>query len=142
MTALCERYGISRKTGYKWLGRYRADGSAGLVDRAAGAASAGAWPARMHGRGDRRPCACAIRTGGRRSCEASAERAAAGEAWPAASTIGDLLRARGAEPAAPAAARRLPAAPAVPGGDGAERASGASTSRAGSAPATGSAAIR
>ena len=23
MTALCAAYGISRKTGYKWLGRYR-----------------------------------------------------------------------------------------------------------------------
>ena len=26
MTALCEDYGISRKTGYKWLGRYRDQG--------------------------------------------------------------------------------------------------------------------
>lgn len=23
MTELCERYGISRRIGYKWLGRYR-----------------------------------------------------------------------------------------------------------------------
>lgn len=30
---LCERYGVSRKTAYKWLGRYRADGPAGLEDR-------------------------------------------------------------------------------------------------------------
>jgi transposase len=33
MTAVCERYGISRKTGYKWLGRYRADPAGGLADR-------------------------------------------------------------------------------------------------------------
>jgi transposase-like protein len=33
MTGLCREYGISRKTGYKWLGRYRSDGAAGLVDR-------------------------------------------------------------------------------------------------------------
>jgi putative transposase len=33
MTELCTRYGISRKTGYKWLGRYDAHGQAGLVDR-------------------------------------------------------------------------------------------------------------
>jgi transposase InsO family protein len=30
---LCEAHGISRKTGYKWLERYRAEGLAGLVDR-------------------------------------------------------------------------------------------------------------
>ena len=26
MTELCERFGISRKTGYKWLDRYREEG--------------------------------------------------------------------------------------------------------------------
>ena len=30
---LCETYGISRPTGYKWLERYRADGPEGLLDR-------------------------------------------------------------------------------------------------------------
>lgn len=33
MSALCERFEISRKTGYKWLARYRAEGTAGLADR-------------------------------------------------------------------------------------------------------------
>ncbi len=33
MTARCREYGISRKTGYKWLGRYRRDGAAGLMER-------------------------------------------------------------------------------------------------------------
>jgi transposase InsO family protein len=33
LSALCERYGISRKTGYKWLARYRAEGASGLADR-------------------------------------------------------------------------------------------------------------
>ena len=32
-TELCERYGISRKTGYKWLDRFNAGGRAGLSDR-------------------------------------------------------------------------------------------------------------
>jgi transposase InsO family protein len=32
-SALCRRYGISRKTGYKWLARYDEDGEAGLTDR-------------------------------------------------------------------------------------------------------------
>src|SRR2546427_3643055 len=33
MTELCARYGISRKTGYKWLDRYDAQGQEGLRDR-------------------------------------------------------------------------------------------------------------
>jgi putative transposase len=33
MTSLCREYGVSRKTGYKWLGRYRCDGAAGLQER-------------------------------------------------------------------------------------------------------------
>jgi transposase InsO family protein len=33
MTELCDRYGISRKTGYKWYDRYGAQGRAGLVER-------------------------------------------------------------------------------------------------------------
>ena len=32
-TELCQRYHISRKTGYKWIGRYQAEGPTGLVDR-------------------------------------------------------------------------------------------------------------
>ena len=28
MSALCERFGISRKTGHKWLARYRVSGAA------------------------------------------------------------------------------------------------------------------
>ena len=33
MDELCQRYGVSRKTGYKWLQRYRQEGVAGLQDR-------------------------------------------------------------------------------------------------------------
>lgn len=33
MSELCRRFGLSRKTGYKWVGRYRAEGRAGLRDR-------------------------------------------------------------------------------------------------------------
>jgi transposase InsO family protein len=33
LSALCRRFGISRKIGYKWLRRYRDEGSAGLADR-------------------------------------------------------------------------------------------------------------
>lgn len=30
---LCRRYGISRKTGYKWVARYEREGAAGLAER-------------------------------------------------------------------------------------------------------------
>lgn len=33
MSQLCRDYGISRKTGYKWLHRYQAEGVAGLAER-------------------------------------------------------------------------------------------------------------
>ena len=33
MSELCERYGISRRTGYKWRDRYEAKGPAGLQER-------------------------------------------------------------------------------------------------------------
>jgi hypothetical protein len=36
MTELCERYEISRKTGYKWLDRYQLEGPGGLTDRSHG----------------------------------------------------------------------------------------------------------
>ncbi len=33
VSVLCRRFGISRKTGYKWLGRYESVGRAALCDR-------------------------------------------------------------------------------------------------------------
>ena len=33
MVELCERYGVSRKTGYKWLARYEREGPDGLRER-------------------------------------------------------------------------------------------------------------
>lgn len=33
IAALCRRFGVSRKTGYKWLQRFKDDGNAGLQDR-------------------------------------------------------------------------------------------------------------
>ena len=33
MTVLCREYGVSRKTGYKWLGWYISEGAAGLAAR-------------------------------------------------------------------------------------------------------------
>jgi transposase InsO family protein len=34
MVELCERYGVTRPTGYKWVQRYRDEGEAGLLERA------------------------------------------------------------------------------------------------------------
>jgi transposase len=33
MTALCRRFGLSRKTAYEWLARYRLEGIDGLIER-------------------------------------------------------------------------------------------------------------
>ena len=33
LSELCRHFGVSRKTAYKWIERYEADGPAGLVDR-------------------------------------------------------------------------------------------------------------
>jgi len=33
LSELCRRFGISRKTGYKWLRRYREEGESGMADR-------------------------------------------------------------------------------------------------------------
>ena len=33
MKELCEEFGISRSTGYKWLARYRAGGAGGVRER-------------------------------------------------------------------------------------------------------------
>jgi transposase InsO family protein len=33
MSELCQRYGVSRKTGYKWIARYHGEGAAGCGDR-------------------------------------------------------------------------------------------------------------
>ncbi len=31
--AICRRFGVSRRVGYKWLDRFEAEGAAGLFDR-------------------------------------------------------------------------------------------------------------
>ena len=97
MTALCAAYGISRKTGYKWLGRYREGGMAGLQDRSRAP--------RRHGRALAPAVADAI-VGlrrahpfwGPRKLRAVLMRAHPGTVWPAASTMGELLRSEGLVP--------------------------------------------
>ena len=94
MVALCEDYGISRKTGYKWLGRYRERGAAGLVERPRAP--------RCHGRSMAPALAEAIIAlrrarphWGPRKLRAVLMGEQPDKVWPAASTMGDLLRAEG-----------------------------------------------
>jgi len=94
MTSLCEAHGISRKTGYKWVERYEAGGWDALAD----ASRAPHEPARQM------PAAIAavilaLRREhselGPKKLRAVLEREHPDLAWPAPSTIGDLLRREG-----------------------------------------------
>ena len=97
MTALCAAYGISRKTGYKWLGRYCEAGPGGLAERSRAP--------RRHGRAMAPEVAAAI-VGlrrahpfwGPRKLRAVLMREHPGIVWPAASTMGGLLRSEGLVP--------------------------------------------
>lgn len=95
MVELCERYGVSRRIGYKWLARFAEDGRRGLTDRS------------------RRPhtCPTAIRPvlaellcefrrlhpdwGARKLLKVLRGRHPEIEDWPAASTTAELLARRG-----------------------------------------------
>jgi len=94
MTELCAAFGISRKTGYKWLARYRTEGNAGLEERSRAP--------RRHGRQMAPEVAEAILAlrrdrphWGPRKLQALLQRQHPEVCWPAASTMGDLLRAHG-----------------------------------------------
>ncbi len=94
MTELCESFGISRKTGYKWLQRYRSDGGEGLHDRSR-APHRVPWAigeAQAHAILELR---CAHPSWGPKKLRAKLIHRTPAQAWPAASTIGELLRRRG-----------------------------------------------
>ena len=94
MTALCERYGISREAGYKWKRRYLALGPSGLEERSRA-------PLR-HGRTTPEAVAAPIvalrrarpHWGSRKLLAVLAARHP-DIAWPAASTATDILRRAG-----------------------------------------------
>ena len=94
MAELCARYGISRRTGYKWQDRYAAEGAAGLADRRRVAATC---PHRTPDDVAARLLACrqAHPTWGPRKLLAYLGRRHPRVAWPAASTAGDLLKRHG-----------------------------------------------
>lgn len=94
MSGLCASYGISRKTGYKWLGRYRERGAAGLFDlpRAPlqhGRATALALVERIVAAKEVHPL------WGPKKIVAVLRRTDPGQPWPASSTVGEILKRHG-----------------------------------------------
>jgi putative transposase len=90
MSFLCARHGISRKTGYKWLTRYREFGAGGLMDHSSARLTHPAGPrpevqAAILSLRDKRP------TWGPHKLLARLSREHPSLTFPAASTLGDLL---------------------------------------------------
>jgi putative transposase len=94
MGQICVRHGISRKTGYKWLGRYRQAGAAGLV-----ALSSARHTQTPSMDPDMSAAILALRgqrpTWGPDKLLARLALDRPEIAWPASSTVGDLLRREG-----------------------------------------------
>jgi putative transposase len=94
VAALCRRFGVSRRIGYKWLARFEREGVAGLLDRSR------APLCHPHAIAERIAERClevrrAHPSWGPVKVRAYLERRAAGTAWPAASTIGELFDREG-----------------------------------------------
>ena len=92
--AVCRRFGVSRRVGYKWHARYRLEGVSGLSDRSR------APGRRPHAVSDEIAAAClAVRRAHPRwgpvKVRAWLERRDPGVVWPAASTIGALFDREG-----------------------------------------------
>src|SRR5258707_7671589 len=94
MTELCERYEITRQTGYVWLRRYHEAGAAGLI-----AHSCAAHRHRNQMPEDIEQRVLELRQAhmrrGPRKLKRILERDEPGRSWPAASTIGALLLREG-----------------------------------------------
>ena len=92
--SLCRRYGISRKTGYKWIARYEQDGAAGLQERAPVARQ---MPHKVTD--ELADAVVGLRKEhpfwGPKKLRAVLQESQPQSTWPAASTIGDLLKTRG-----------------------------------------------
>ena len=94
MTELCQRYEISRETGYFWLRRYQATGIAGLLER-----SRAAQRHANHTPEEIERTILELRQAhmrwGPRKLKCILERDEPGRSWPAVSTIGALLQREG-----------------------------------------------
>jgi transposase InsO family protein len=94
MTELCQRYQIARETGYVWLRRYREVGWEGLLER-----SRAAQRHRNQTAEDIERMVLELREAhmswGARKLKRVLERNEPGRVWPAASTIGAVLKRAG-----------------------------------------------
>lgn len=113
MSELCDRFGISRKTGYKWAERYVREGPGGLVDRSRAPLSS---PQRMSSEASQELVKLRRRFPGwgPHKLKAFLEGQRPELKVPAASTIGDLLKREGlVEPRRPRRRHLPPQAPRV-----------------------------
>jgi putative transposase len=118
MRELCERFGISRKTGYRLRARYLAGGVAGIAPRSRAPqvipwAISAAKAEALVGVGRAHP------SWGPKKLRASLQNRAPEQGWPAPSTIGELLRRQGlSRPRKQRPARESRPQSLAPGGDG------------------------
>ena len=94
MTEVCDRHAISRKTGYKWLERYRLEGAAGLAERSCaplvhGRATADHLVDAIVGLRRERP------SWGSRKIVAKLAMCQPQVRWPSPSTAGEILKQAG-----------------------------------------------
>lgn len=94
VAALCNAYGISERTGHKWLNRFREEGRPGLSDRSHAAHDI---PHKMSSEVRREILALREKhpTWGPKKLRVVLRRRLPEKHWPAASSIGELLRREG-----------------------------------------------
>jgi putative transposase len=94
MRELCESFGISRKTGYKWLDRYQELGRSGLADQSR---ASQVHPNAVGEEVERRIIVLRGEhpSWGARKLKSRLERLEPKQIWPAASTIGSILKRHG-----------------------------------------------
>jgi len=106
-SSLCRYFDISRPTGYKWIERFSAEGNAGLADQSrAPLKQPKAMPEALRGR------ILGLRSQhprwGPKKLKAHLEQRWPSLAWPARSTIGELLRREGLAQPRPSRRRTTP----------------------------------
>jgi len=112
MAEACRRFGISRKTGYKILGRHAASGPEGLLDRSRAPRTHPNQVAE-HIEAELLRVRKAHTTWGSKKILAVLERKQPDEAWPARSTVDAILKRAGVVVPRPKRARRQPTSPPV-----------------------------
>ena len=95
MAELSARYGISRKTGYKWLDRFDQGGRRRTRRSQPGAAAVSTQNLRRRGDADLRGSSASTRAGGRTSSWIGSGRVIRAIDLPAVRTAGDLLARKG-----------------------------------------------